>query len=65
MVYKVATARSQPADRSLVHGSDGRLIIMAPSTTKMRSYHASGLSPKDEYLKQREYAKALTREFRL
>jgi hypothetical protein len=41
------------------------VIVAGPSQCEMRSYHASGRSPKEEYLASRMAAKALMGEFRL
>lgn len=49
---------------------DGKgVIVLGPMQGQMRSYHASGLSPKEEYLEAKRRAKAhiecVKREFRL
>ena len=49
---------------------DGKgVIVLGPMQGQMRSYHSSGLSPKEEYLEAKRKAKAhiecVKREFRL
>lgn len=41
------------------------IVVMGPSGTAMRSYHASGRSPKEEYLADKAYRLAAQQEFRL
>lgn len=41
------------------------IVILGPPNVAMRSYHASGRSPKEEYLAEVAYRKAMQSEFRL
>lgn len=41
------------------------VVIMGPMTGNIRSYHSSGLSSKDEYLRARRHAQCVLNEFRL
>lgn len=41
------------------------VTIMGPMTGNIRSYHAGGMSSKDEYLRARRHAKCVLSEFRL
>lgn len=53
----------------LYQDTGGSVVILGPMQGSMRSYHASGLSPKEEYLEMKRRAKAhiecVQREFRL
>ena len=50
--------------RNVKHDGKG-VIVLAPTSTPMRSYHATGKSPKEEYLEQWRYKRSLKEEFRL
>ena len=55
--------------KELYQDADGSVVILGPCTGQMRSYHVSGLSPKEEYLENKRRAKAhiecVQKEFRL
>lgn len=62
-------ATNQLSRKELYQEADGSVVILGPCTGSMRSYHSSGMSPKEEYLEARRRAKAhiecIQKEFRL